>query len=161
MHTASVILVFFSSPTNVLPCDTQLSDELGVTNQSLCLHPLTISISSANASEFTVPVLGMKPGQTCTLEILYHISASQINHQGNKANLISADYPARFPYQLQPKTRATLVSTMPCSFSVVLIGCYTSMLSKHRVVPLAILQFFLHFTTDYILLSSSLTIRTD
>lgn len=89
----SLIIVFFTFPTNELACEPQLSGELGVTNQSLCLHPLTISVSSANASEFTVPVLVMKPGLSGTLEILYHISASQVNHQGNKANLTSADLP--------------------------------------------------------------------
>lgn len=90
---ASVLWVSFNFRTNVLACDTQLKNEVGITSQQLCLQPLTVEVSSKNASEFTAPVLVIKPGQSGTIQILYHISAEQVNHQGIKLNLTGADVP--------------------------------------------------------------------
>lgn len=90
---SSAVWVFFNFRTNTQACDSKLNNEIGVTNQQLCLQPLTIAVSSVNASEFVVPVLTIKPGEIGTMEILYHISASQVNHQGNKANLTEIDMP--------------------------------------------------------------------
>lgn len=90
---ASASWVFFAFRSTAPSCNAQLSSEVGDAQQHLCLHPLIISILSTNASEFSVPVLVLSPGDSGTVQILYHISASQVNHQGNKANLTQFDSP--------------------------------------------------------------------
>lgn len=87
------IWIYFNYQTNASACDIQLGDEIGIPNQSQCLRPVTIAVSSVNSSEFIVPVLVIRPGETGTLDILYHISASQVNHQGIKANITEGDSP--------------------------------------------------------------------
>jgi hypothetical protein len=72
-------------------CDSFLSKEVGAND--LCLRPFTISISPSNSSDFVVPVLIAQPGGSASIEVLYHLSASTVNHQGNLASLTPSDVP--------------------------------------------------------------------
>ena len=87
------IWIFFNHQMNAEPRDTKLSNVMGITGQSQCLHPLTITVSRVNDSQFIVPILVIRHGESGTMRILYHLSASEVNHQGNEAILTETDAP--------------------------------------------------------------------
>lgn len=88
---------FLSSASPHAPaCDTLLASQIGAPAGQLCLRSLNIVVSNSNfvllgggrgglvnhVPEFYVPVLVLKPGETGTMDILYHLSASTIGHVG-------------------------------------------------------------------------------
>lgn len=81
--------------TSVAPCDTNLLSQIGAstTSTQLCLHEVVVSISSANSSEFYVPVLEMNKGSTGSIDSLYHLSAESKGHLRPPLNLSSNDVP--------------------------------------------------------------------
>lgn len=75
-------------------CDQALEDGLGLqTTQGVCLEDVQVAVSSANQSDFVVPVMLMKPGSTTTLDILYLLGSESVGHKGPIMNVTAADLP--------------------------------------------------------------------
>ncbi len=88
----AVTSFFLMEKQHAVSCDTRLVEQIGATSK-LCLHPLNVTVSGSNSSNFEIPVLVMKPGGTGSIEILYHLSAAVIGHKGPLPVLSSSIVP--------------------------------------------------------------------
>ena len=75
------------------PCDASLSTELGLSPTRPCLQDVQISVSAADGSAFSVPVMVMKTSTSTTIEILYLLGSESVGHTGPIENVTTSDAP--------------------------------------------------------------------
>jgi len=79
--------------TSTPECDPQLSAEVGNLGTGLCLQQVSLSVSRSNSSEFSVPVMIMKPGTSTVVNVLYLVAAERVFHPGPLPNITSSELP--------------------------------------------------------------------
>jgi len=79
--------------TGTSECDPQLSVEIGESGTGLCLRQVSLTVSRSNSSEFSVPVMIMKPGTSTVVKVLYFLAAESVNHPGPILNITSSEPP--------------------------------------------------------------------
>jgi hypothetical protein len=82
-----------SSTVHRPECDSALSSGVGIPASSICLEDVEVSLLPTNSSDFSVPVMVMKPGTTTTVELLYLLSAESSGHTGPMENVTASDLP--------------------------------------------------------------------
>ena len=79
--------------TGASECDPQLSAEVGDLGRGLCLRQVSLTVSPSNSSEFSVPVMIMKPGTSTVVDVLYVLASERIMHPGPLLNITSSELP--------------------------------------------------------------------
>ena len=79
--------------TGTSECDQQLSADVGVLGTGLCLRPLSLIVSRSNSSEFSVPIMIMKPDTSTVVNVLYVLAVERVLHAGPSLNITSSELP--------------------------------------------------------------------